>query len=148
MAEIHNEVHNRSRYQAGCKCDVCRKAQSDYRKRLRQRKNAGRQLGLAAPVDAGPAAASSTPVSDAVRLELDMLGGAAEIRPGLAAAAMAMAAILDTPLYVGQAPAAAGRLVAILGMLHKLPNRRGGFLTSVRAMTPLDGRGDSGGRTR
>ena len=136
MAEIHNEVHNRSRYQAGCHCDVCRKAQSDYRKRLRQRKNAGRQLGLAAPVDAGPATGSSTPVSDAVQLELDALG-AAESRPGLAAAALAMAAILDKELYVAQQPAAAGRLVAILSMLHKRSsNRRGGFLSEVRAMTP------------
>ena len=143
MAEIRNEVHNRSRYQAGCHCDVCRKAQSDYRKRLRQRKNAGRQLGLAASVDAGPATGSSTPVGDAVQRELDALG-AAESRPGLAAAAMVMAAILDTPLYVGQQPAAAGRLVAILSMLHKRSwNRRGGFLSEVRAMTapPTEGNG-------
>ena len=58
-----------------------------------------------------------------------------------------MAAILDKELYVAQQPAAAGRLVQILGMLAKRSNRRGGFL-SVRAMTPADGRGDSGDRTR
>jgi hypothetical protein len=73
---------------------------------------------------------------------------ASESRPGLAAAALAMAAILDKELYVAQQPAAAGRLVQILGMLAKRSNRRGGFLQSVRAMTPADGRGDSGGRTR
>jgi hypothetical protein len=89
MAQIQ---HNRSRYQAGCRCDVCRKAQSDSRKRLRQRKNAGRQLRLAAPPAAGPGTGSATLVSDAVQLELDTLG-VAESRPGLAAAALAMAAI-------------------------------------------------------
>ena len=32
-----SDVHNRTRYLAGCRCDRCRKAQSDYRKDLRRR---------------------------------------------------------------------------------------------------------------
>ena len=32
-----SNVHNRTRYLAGCRCDRCRKAQSDYRKDLRRR---------------------------------------------------------------------------------------------------------------
>lgn len=42
------EKHDRSRYRRGCKCGICRKANSDYLKAYRARKRA-EQRALAAP---------------------------------------------------------------------------------------------------
>jgi hypothetical protein len=69
----------------------------------------------------------------AVRAELDGAPAAAE-RPGLAAAALALAAILDDPQHVAVQPAAARQLVGILGTLSKRTQRRG-KLAVVKSMT-------------
>jgi hypothetical protein len=55
-------------------------------------------------------------------------------RPGLAAAAVAMAATLDDPQHVASQPAAARQLVAILATLSKRTQRRG-KLAVVKSMT-------------
>ena len=53
-----------------------------------------------------------------------------------------MAAILDDSRFVAQQPAAAGRLVAILGMLAKGRSGAAAGLLKVRAMRPASGRGN------
>ena len=69
----------------------------------------------------------------AVRAELDGAPAAVE-RPGLAAAAVALAAILDDSKQVAVQPAAARQLVTILGTLTKRMQRRG-KLAVVKSMT-------------
>lgn len=69
----------------------------------------------------------------AVRAQLDV-GIAADERPGLAAIAIALAAVLDNQSAVPQHASAAHRLVELLGTLSKASNRRG-RLTAVRDMT-------------
>ncbi|MGC2655619.1 MAG: hypothetical protein WA317_18925, partial [Mycobacterium sp.] len=68
-----------------------------------------------------------------VQAELDAAPAAAE-RPGLAAIALALAAILDDPKHVAAQPAAARQLVAILNTLTK-SNCRRGKLAVVKSMT-------------
>ena len=53
------EVHNRTRYEAGCRCDRCRKAQSDYRKDLRLRSKARVPAGTRSTLKSVPALPSS-----------------------------------------------------------------------------------------
>ena len=129
--------HGRTRYTRGCRCGVCKAAERDY-----QRNRYRRQRGL--PVDPPdpprlnvvnlpPVYSHDGSVVAAVRTELDAAPAAVE-RPGLAAAALALAAILDDPQHVGVQPAAARQLVAILGMLSKRAQRRG-KLSVVREMT-------------
>jgi len=69
----------------------------------------------------------------AVRGELGTAPAAAE-RPGLAAAALALAAILDDPQHVAVQPAAARQLVGILSTLAKRTQCRG-KLAVVKSMT-------------
>lgn len=71
---------------------------------------------------------------EAVSLEIDSLG--VSVRPGLAAAALAMAAILDNPRAVSSQPPAARVLTALLDKLRSASahGRRGG-LSVVRDMT-------------
>jgi hypothetical protein len=116
---------------------VCRAAEREY-----QRNRYRRQRGL--PVDSPDPpklnVVESRPVSSydgfvvaAVRDELGAVPAAAE-RPGLAAVALALAAILDDSKHVAVQPAAARQLVAILGTLSKRTQRRG-KLAVVRSMT-------------
>jgi hypothetical protein len=74
---------------------------------------------------------------DAVRQQLDELG-VIEDRPGLCAAALAMARLLDNPRAVPQHPAAAGQLVKMLGELSKAAHRPRGRLAAVQKMTKRD----------
>jgi hypothetical protein len=67
-----------------------------------------------------------------VLLEIEAIG--AHHRPGLAAAALALARILDNPKALSTQPAAARQLVAILGTLSKRTQRRG-KLAVVKSMT-------------
>jgi hypothetical protein len=64
--------------------------------------------------------------------EIDGLG--AHDRPGLAAACLALAAILDNPKAVSTQPTAAAKLFHLLGQLHKSTVNRP-KLASVRRMT-------------
>jgi hypothetical protein len=72
-------------------------------------------------------------VVEAVSLEIDGLG--ANLRPGLAAAALALARILDNPRAVSTQPAAAAQLVNILGQLRKSASGAKPKLAAVRQMT-------------
>jgi hypothetical protein len=135
------QVHNRTKYKAGCRCDVCRKAQSDYRKDLRLRSKARVPAGTVSSLKSVPSLPSASKpskpgqVESAVLAEIEGLTSAVR-RPGLVESARAMARVLDTPLYVAQHPAAAARLMSALDSLHKGADRRASWLTSVRAMTP------------
>jgi hypothetical protein len=129
--------HGRTRYTRGCRCSVCKAAERDY-----QRNRYRRQRGL--PIDppdpfkltvaeSRQIASHDGSVVAAVRGELGAAPAAAE-RPGLAAAALALAAILDDPQHVAVQPAAARQLVAILGTFSKRTQRRG-KLAVVKSMT-------------
>jgi hypothetical protein len=74
------------------------------------------------------------PVEQAVN---DEIGGlAAEARPGLAQAALAMARLLDNPKAVNQQPAAAKVLTGLLDKLHSVSaGGRRGRLSLVKSMT-------------
>ena len=112
-------------YTDGCRCDDCKDAQRLYQQRYRER-------SLSPVTNVTGDLAEPGPVESAVK---DEIGGlAAEARPGLAQIALALARIMDNPRAVGQQPAAARQLVAILGMLSKSTQRRG-KLAVVKSMT-------------
>ena len=134
-------AHGRSRYTRGCRCNVCITAEREYQ-RNRYRRKRGLPVGpsvVPTPnvVHSRPTSAQDGSVVAAVHGELDASAAAAE-RPGLAAAALALAAILDDPQHVAVQPAAARQLVAILGTLSKRARGRG-KLAVVKSMTkPAD----------
>ena len=74
------------------------------------------------------------PAEAAVLEELASLTSA-ETRKGAAAAALAMARLLDNPVALAQQPAAAAKLTTILEDLRKGSARKRGRLASVQAMT-------------
>ena len=125
----------RYRYSIGCRCDDCAEAARIYQRAYRLRK-------LGAPIlesqntvddpDSGPG-----PVEIAVSEEID--GLASQARPGLAAAALAIARVLDNPRAVNQQPAAAKVLISMLEKLRSASpaGRRG--LAVVREMTKKGG---------
>ena len=76
----------------------------------------------------------------AVRQEISDIG--AYPRPGLAAAALSLAAVLDNPRATSSKPAAAGALVNILNQLRKSAKGAKSRLASVRAMTFTDSADD------
>ena len=78
----------------------------------------------------------NTSVEAAVREEISALGGVT--RPGLAAAAIALAAVLDNPRATSSKPPAAGALVNILNQLRKSNSVAKTPLAAVRAMTSAD----------
>jgi hypothetical protein len=131
------EAHNRRRYNQGCRCDVCRKAQADYAKQRRQNKT-GEKLGVVPSVQVqapvGEAPSFDGEVLAAVDKELDQLTST-ESRPGLAATARALARLLDNPLAMAQHPSAAGKLMEILAELGKTGRNRKGKLAAVIEMT-------------
>lgn len=114
----------RSCYMTGCRCVHCTEAQRLYQRGWLDR----RANGEAEP---GP---PQRRVEAAVELELADLPAAAE-QPGLAAAAMALAKVMDGYAQTAK-PSAARVLVRILDDLHAASARdRRGSLKVVRAMT-------------
>ena len=138
MAAEHGE---RARYKEGCRCDPCRMAENNYRRVLRQRKKSGelpaRSLSAVPPVPAIPVAGdepAAGSVEADVRKEIEKLA-ATEDRSGVAAVALAMARILDSPVALAQHPAAASRLMESLDKLRKGGRRARGKLAAVKDMT-------------
>lgn len=79
-----------------------------------------------------------TSVESAVSVEVEGLG--ADPQPGLVAAALALARILDNPKAVSTQPAAAKVLVALLEKLRSVATRgHRGSLAVVRTMTKKGG---------
>jgi hypothetical protein len=141
MSGRMSERHGRNGYLRGCRCDRCRGGQRDYISAQRACKRA--LSPVPAPVLAEPVsvAASSNvaaetvgPLVAAVRAELAALGDLTG-RPGLAAAAVAMARILDHPGAVTTQPEAARQLMSLLDVLHREAAPKRGRLAAVQAMT-------------
>ena len=136
---------NEGSYNRGCRCDLCKQAASDAR---RERRRLEREaVGEFAPVsDIGhlasyePRTGEDGSVVAAVRQEISDIG--AYPRPGLAAAALSLAAVLDNPRATSSKPAAAGALVNILNQLRKSAKGAKSRLASVRAMTFTDSADD------
>ena len=118
----------------GCRCDDGKAAQRRYQQRYRERRaSATAQLRPDFLADLSTSERGPGPVEAGVEAEIS--GLAAEARPGLAQAALALARILDNPKAVNQQPAAAKVLVSMLGKLRSASpaGRRG--LAVVRQMT-------------
>jgi hypothetical protein len=70
----------------------------------------------------------------------EISGLASEARPGLAAAALELARVMDNPKAVNQKAAASKALVAVLDTLHAVSARgRRGRLAVVRTLTEKGG---------
>jgi hypothetical protein len=131
----------RSRYLADCRCNECKNAQRLYQRRYRERK----ANGLTRPCVAVQAPEAEQvvhhvppgPVELAVESELRDLV-AAQLRPSLAAVALAMARILDGRVPTPK-PAAAKVLVTVLDALRKSAQGRRGNLAVVKSMTKKSG---------
>lgn len=137
MAARHG---TRARYKAACRCDACRAAQASYQARYRDRVVNGETRPRPSVVPpAGMQVAGPGDVELATVAELAGLSAAAE-QPGLAAAAVAMAKVLDHPRALSPKPSAAKQLIAALDTLRMASARhRGGGLRAVRAMTDKGG---------
>lgn len=72
-------------------------------------------------------------VGSAVLDEIDAMG--THTRPGLAAAALALARVLDNPKAMSTQPAAARVLITTLDKLHSSLTQPRGRLACVRALT-------------
>jgi hypothetical protein len=135
-------------YNAGCRSEACRLAATEGR---RDRRRRGREaVGELDNVDmvgqpvvsitdyrASTSDYLSATVEAAVREEISAYGDVS--RPGLAAAAMALAAVLDNPRATSSKPPAAGALVNILNLLRKsAAAAKQTPLASVRRMTRPD----------
>jgi hypothetical protein len=147
---MHEYAHgSRQSYKRGCRCDLCKCAEREYKRDLRQRQReevgefvtrgvpslslvAGGGSGL---LTSGNAANSCGAVESAVAEEIAALE--AHSRPGIEAACLALAAVLDNPKAVSTKPAAAAKLVHLLDTLRKGSNTSR-KLASVRQMTRSD----------
>lgn len=149
------ERHGLSKYNAGCRCDQCKQVMSEYRKAHR-RKISEAMGDVAAPPATGlrllrvsensvstsenanqelsePQQTPDNSVLAAVRAEIESIG--AHPRPGLAAAALVLAADLGNSKAVSVHPAAAAKLSDLLEQLRKSASGKRSKLASVRAMT-------------
>lgn len=127
------------RYVEGCRCDDCKAANRSYQANYQQRKAAGEPIGprgRVVPISAPTVQVSDTPgpVEAGVRAEVEGLAQA-QLRPGVAETAFALARILDSPRAVNQQPAASKALVDILDRLRKGADVRKSRLAGVRDMT-------------
>ncbi|MDV6267065.1 hypothetical protein [Rhodococcus globerulus] len=135
------DVHNRTRYLRGCRCDECKLAQSVYTRERRQKKNgealSSRQLRPAKPAlepdDDDEVLASGGSVFSGVSEEIAGFVGADD-HPGLKATALALARILDTPSAIAQHAAAAGRLMELLSTLGKGGKKKPSKLSELRGL--------------
>jgi hypothetical protein len=147
--------HGRVGYRHGCRCDQCKCAESAYQKDLRRRKAeavadfAGTnrpELALVTGLQNRPLTCingefdasdgQQTPansVVEAVQAEIDALGTVK--RPGLAAAALALARILDNPRAISSQPPAAAKLADLLDQLRRNADSKRSKLAAVRALT-------------
>jgi hypothetical protein len=110
-----------SRYAQGCRCDDCREGHKLKAREYSQRKAAGQVRPRAevyeihTPFPNGKPDLEPGPVEAGVQAEIV---GVADVRPGLAATALALARLLDDPTARNQAPAAAKALVGVLDKLR------------------------------
>jgi hypothetical protein len=134
-------TESESCYNGGCRSEACRLAASEGRRERRRlaREAVGEpdvvdtdRTPLVSIPDCG-ASTGGNSVVEAVSLEISDVGG--HPRPGLAAAALSLAALLDNPRATSSKPAAAGALVNILNQLRKSAGGSKPKLAAVRQMT-------------
>lgn len=132
MAASHG---TQRRYVQGCRCDDCREAHRVSAREYRERRANGETEALS--VVAVPSVVVPGPVEIGVTEEID--GLASQARPGLAAAALCIARLMDNPRAINQQPAAAKVLISMLEKLRSASpaGRRG--LAVVREMTKKGG---------
>lgn len=131
------EHGSRTSYNAGCRCDSCKQASSDYQKMRRQKMLASKH----SPAKVTTLRAAPTPevsetggVEAGVMAEIGSLSTTAS-RQGLVQIALALARVLDSPLAIAQHPSAAHRLSETLDKLRKGADSKTGKLAAVRQMT-------------
>lgn len=126
----------RSTYSKGCRCDDCKGAEYSYQEKRRQTKLMADSPGDVVSLRVASEAQTPElgPVEAGVRAELEGLAQA-QLRPGVAETAFALARILDSPRAVNQQPAASKALVDILDRLRKGADVRKSRLAGVRDMT-------------
>lgn len=156
------EHGKRTTYVRGCRCGLCKQANTEYGKKLKARRRRGdaiqpplasvtniaqpkggqnRELDLGdVPLPSVPnqPAAQRTeldlgPVEKAVVREMASLSASAK-HPGLVESVRAMAKILDTPEFVTTQPSAHRQMTAGLDKLWSKSVGRQGELASVAAM--------------
>lgn len=131
------EHGSRTKYNAGCRCDACKKASRDYDKSRRQKMLASKHAPAtvtklrSAP---SPEVSEQGGVESGVMAEIGSLSTAAN-RQGLVQIAIALARVLDSPLAIAQHPSAAHRLSETLDKLRKGADSKTGKLAAVRQMT-------------
>ena len=134
MAAQHG---SRTRYNTGCRCDLCKQANRDYDRTRRQKLLASKHepatvTTLPRPADIQSAEMGS--VEAAVMAQISCLSTAAG-RPGLVAIAQNLASTMDSPLSVAQRASIAKQLRETMTDLSKGSDSRQGKLASVRSMT-------------
>ena len=134
-------------YNRGCRSEQCKKAASDARRERRRLAREAVGVANATPgLDMDRTPLVSVPINNAstsvnadtsvVAAVVEEINGLAAPCPGLAAAALSMAAILDNPKATSTKPAAAKVLVSVLDRLQKASSAtRRGNLALVRSMT-------------
>lgn len=144
---VSKEGHGRAKYNLGCRCDHCKRAESEYQKGRRREfaESVGDTSQMQPPDlslitsrvtcinEAGPRANIAAAVESAVSVEIEALG--THPRPGLVATALALARILDNPKAVSTQPSAAATLAKLLDTLHKSGVGGKPKLATVRRMT-------------
>ncbi|MFD7045653.1 hypothetical protein [Rhodococcus jostii] len=128
-------MHNRTRYLAGCRCEVCKSAQSVYRRELSARKAAGKPVRpvLVQMPSQDVSTVDGESVEAAVGREIGMLDTSK--RPGLVATAIALARILDTRSAMAQHASAAGKLAELLAELSSSAPKKRSKLAELREAT-------------
>jgi hypothetical protein len=131
---------NRSRYNAGCRCDPCKQSNRDYQKVRGQSIRTAKHAPAALTVVPSPAKTPETPRADVGRVEagvmaeIDGLSTAAS-RQGLVEIAIALARVLDSPLAIAQHASAGHRLSETLDKIRKGSDSKKSKLAAVRSMT-------------
>jgi hypothetical protein len=131
---------NRSRYNAGCRCDPCKGANRDYQKMRGQSiRNAKHAPATVTALPRTPATVQAANpdvgrVEAGVLAEIDGLSTAAS-RQGLVEIAIALARVLDSPLAIAQHASAGHRLSETLDKIRKGSDSKKSKLAAVRSMT-------------
>lgn len=134
--EVKHREHGRPRYQKGCQCPACvaagmsdpcrcttcveaNRAYSRRNKRLKSMNGGLVPEGLPQPPGIRAERDPEKLVETLVTKELDLVKAGAELMPGIAATALAMARILDDPTSVPQHPGAARQLLTLMQVIRR-----------------------------
>jgi len=128
IVTLADAPHGRGRYNRGCRCGTCRRANREYARSRRSR----HLESVTPPPPAPPEKSGPGRVAAAVRAQLDALGPVD--RPGLVAIALVLAEDLDDQSAIPQHPAIAHRLTEVLEKLTRVAPRSA-RLSVVRSLT-------------